>query len=37
MRTAAEFQYLFEQAGIQFNRVIDLSLPDVSIIEGEKI
>jgi hypothetical protein len=36
-RTAAEFQYLFEQAGIQFNRVIDLSLPDVSIIEGEKI
>nr|WP_315821353.1 methyltransferase [Paraflavitalea speifideiaquila] len=36
-RTAAEFQQLFEQAGLQFNRVIDLKVPDVSIVEGEKV
>lgn len=36
-RTAQEFQYLFEQAGLQFNRVIPLALPDVSIVEGEKL
>lgn len=35
-RTAEEFRKLFEQAGLQFNRVIDLSIPDVSIVEGEK-
>ncbi|MFB6456260.1 methyltransferase [Chitinophaga sp. Hz27] len=36
-RTAAEFKLLLEAAGLQFNKVIDLSVPDVSIVEGERI
>ncbi len=35
-RTADEFRQLFEKAGLQFNRAIPLSIPDVSIVEGEK-
>lgn len=35
-RTANEFKELFEAAGLQFNRVIDLTIPDLSIVEGEK-
>lgn len=36
-RTGPEFKKLFEQAGLQFNRVIDLAIPDISIVEGEKV
>lgn len=36
-RTAAEFSQLFQSAGLRFNRVIDLALPDISIVEGEKV
>lgn len=36
-RTEAEFRQLFEQANLQFNKVIHLAIPDVSIIEGEKV
>jgi hypothetical protein len=35
-RTALEFQHLFEEAGFRFNRIIDLEVKDVSIVEGEK-
>lgn len=35
-RTEDEFRDLFEKAGLKFNRVINLSIPDVSIVEGEK-
>jgi hypothetical protein len=36
-RTAREFEALFEQAGLRLNRVIDLTIPDMSIVEGEKV
>jgi SAM-dependent methyltransferase len=36
-RTAREFKELFEAAGLQFNQVIDLAIPDLSIVEGEKV
>ena len=35
-RTEYEFRHLFAQAGLQFNKVIDLSIPDLNIVEGEK-
>jgi len=36
-RTAEEFRQLFEAAGFQFNKIIHLPIPDVSIVEGKKI
>ncbi|NIG56522.1 methyltransferase [Chitinophaga sp. Cy-1792] len=36
-RTAEEFKQLYEAAGLQFNKVIDLAVHDVSIVEGEKL
>jgi len=35
-RTEEEFRFLFKEAGLQFNRTVDIGLPEVSILEAEK-
>ncbi|WP_212004907.1 methyltransferase [Chitinophaga sp. HK235] len=36
-RTVAEFDELFRRSGLRLTRVVDLSISEVSIVEGEKI
>lgn len=36
-RSEADFKKLFTTAGLQFNRVVDIGLKEISIIEGEKM